>query len=97
MKPKIMERASDALAVSNRDPFPRREWRPAITKGMTAAFQQQMNHARPVFHGRSVAFVAHDSPPTAEAPNSQPKKSRPHFHFLRVLRVIAIRAVRKFW
>lgn len=97
MKPKIMERASETLAVTNRDPFPRREWRPALTKAQCAAFQQQINHARPVFHGRSVALVAHDTPPAAEPAKSQPQKSRPHFHFVRVIRVIAIRVVRKFW
>jgi hypothetical protein len=96
MKPQIMERASDALAVSNRDPFPRREWRPAMTKTQCAVFQQQMNHARPVFHGRSVALVAHDTPPTAEAPKPESQKVRPHFHFVRFARVIVIRVIRKF-
>lgn len=100
VKPKIVERASDALAVSNRDPFPRREWRPAMTKAQCAVFQQQMNHARPVFHGRSVAFVADVCPPLPQPPPPQPKKPKPYFHRATLLRAVAriksIGIVRKF-
>jgi hypothetical protein len=97
MKPNIMERASHALAVSNRDPFPRREWRPAVSKAQQDLMFQKDCHLRPVFHGRSVALVTHDTPPTAQPAPSQPEKSRSHFHFVRVVRVVAIRLIRKFW
>ena len=85
-----MKRALPANPILPQNPFPRRDWRPAMTKSQRAVFQQQMNHARPVFHGRSVTFVADVFPPIAPPLPPKPKKPKPYAHVARFFRLAAV-------
>jgi hypothetical protein len=94
MQPKIMERASDALAVTNRNPFPNplppRFAKKIVRDYCGCSYSDQSKHLHPVSQGRSISLIGNDTPPTAQPTPAQTKKPKPSSHLVKFARLVTV-------